>query len=158
MHRLISVAASGLWLLSGTVVPAFAQQGTGELRGRVVDQQSAVLPGVTVVAKNEASGQFREIVSGADGSFFMSALTPGSYEVTRAAVGIQEVSARRRSRGSRQDAVDRRAAAGRRHRTGNHGHRRIAAGRHDDQAARRQRADRRNSTTCRRSTATSRRI
>lgn len=52
---------------------ASAQQGTGELRGRIVDAQNAVLPGVAVIAKNEASGQFREIVSGADGSFFMSA-------------------------------------------------------------------------------------
>ena len=38
-------------------------------------------PASTVVAKNEASGQFREIVSGADGSFFMSALTPGLVRV-----------------------------------------------------------------------------
>ena len=69
--RVIVVAA---FLVASST--AFAQQGTGELRGRVVDAQSAVLPGVTVVARNEASGIFREIVSGADGSFFMSALTP----------------------------------------------------------------------------------
>src|SRR5262245_9428987 len=62
-------------------LPAHAQQGTGALRGRVVDQQKAVLPGVGVIARNEASGMFREIVSGEDGSFFMSALTPGSYQV-----------------------------------------------------------------------------
>ncbi len=55
-----------------------AQQGTGELRGRVIDAQSAVLPGVSVVARNEETGQFREVVSAADGSFFMSALRPGS--------------------------------------------------------------------------------
>ena len=69
---------------------AHAQQGTGELRGKVVDAQNAVLPGVTVVAKNEASGQFREIVSGPDGSFFMSALTPGSYEVTAQLSGFKK--------------------------------------------------------------------
>ena len=81
MHRLTSIAAValGVWLFAGG--SATAQQGTGELRGRVVDAQNAVLPGVTVVAKNEATGQFREIVSGSDGSFFMSALTPGNYEV-----------------------------------------------------------------------------
>jgi hypothetical protein len=81
MHRvgLCAAATFGVWLLAAGA--PYAQQGTGELRGRVIDAQGAVLPGVTVVAKNEASGQFREIVSGADGSFFMSALTPGSYEL-----------------------------------------------------------------------------
>jgi Carboxypeptidase regulatory-like domain len=80
MHRCsLAAAVVGVFVLSS--LPASAQQGTGELRGRVVDAQNAVLPGVTVVARNEASGIFREIVSGADGSFFMSALTPGTYEV-----------------------------------------------------------------------------
>src|SRR6185503_3007589 len=59
-----------------------AQQGTGELRGRAMDAQSAAMPGVSILAKNQATGQFREAVSGPDGSFFMSALTPGLYEVT----------------------------------------------------------------------------
>jgi Carboxypeptidase regulatory-like domain/TonB dependent receptor/TonB-dependent Receptor Plug Domain len=68
---------------------ASAQQGTGELRGRVADAQNAVLPGVAVVAKNEATGMFRESVTGGDGSFFMSALTPGSYEVTAQLSGFK---------------------------------------------------------------------
>jgi hypothetical protein len=89
VHRIVSIAATalGLWLLSDGA--AGAQQGTGELRGRVVDAQNAVLPGVSVLAKNEATGMFREIVSGADGSFFMSALTPGSYEVNAQLSGFK---------------------------------------------------------------------
>src|SRR2546426_10959033 len=92
MNRVVSafLVAVGISLL--VVGSASAQQGTGELRGRVVDAQSAVLPGVTVVAKNEASGQFREIVSGPDGSFFMSALTPGSYEITAQLAGFRSYS------------------------------------------------------------------
>src|SRR5213593_3579976 len=86
--RSITAAALGVWLLAAG--SAQAQQGTGELRGRVLDVQNAVLPGVTVVAKNEASGQFREIVTGADGSFFMSALTPGSYEVSAQLSGFKK--------------------------------------------------------------------
>src|SRR5439155_17305262 len=90
MRRVVSVSAGalGLWLV--VVGSAYAQQGTGELRGRVLDAQNAVLPGVTVVAKNEASGQFREVVSGADGTFFMSALTPGSYEVSAQLSGFKK--------------------------------------------------------------------
>src|SRR5437870_2908197 len=90
MHRLLSIAPVALGLLLVASVPSSAQQGTGELRGKVVDAQGAVLPGVTVVAKNEANGQFREIVSGPDGSFFMSALTPGSYEVTAQLSGFKK--------------------------------------------------------------------
>ena len=51
----IVAIASAVWLVPGS---RSAQQGTGELRGRVVDAQGAVLPGVAVVAKNEASGQY----------------------------------------------------------------------------------------------------
>src|SRR5881397_2391489 len=91
MHRVSAVAAVALvWLI--VVGSAAAQQGTGELRGRVMDAQNAVLPGVAVVAKNEASGQFREIVSGPDGSFFMSALTPGSYELSGELSGFKKYS------------------------------------------------------------------
>ena len=56
---------------------AFAQQGTADLRGKVVDQQGAALPGVALVARHQDSGLFRETVSGSDGSFFLSAMTPG---------------------------------------------------------------------------------
>jgi hypothetical protein len=86
--RLGIAFAVGVFLLaSGS---ARAQQGTGELRGRVIDAQGAVLPGVTVVATNEASGIFREIVSGTDGSFFMSALTPGQYELSAQLSGFKK--------------------------------------------------------------------
>src|SRR6266568_5029412 len=90
MRQVMSMFAAGIAMWLWTASPAMAQQGTGELRGRVLDQQGAVLPGVTVVAKNEASGQYREIVSGADGSFFMSALTPGSYEITAQLAGFKK--------------------------------------------------------------------
>jgi hypothetical protein len=90
MNRVVpaSLVAIGISLL--VVGSAHAQQGTGELRGKVVDAQNAVLPGVAIVATNEASGQFREIVSGADGSFFMSALTPGSYELAGELSGFKK--------------------------------------------------------------------
>jgi len=88
VRRLVVAAAIvGIWLSGGVL--SYAQQGTGELRGRILDAQGAVLPGVTVVAKNEATGQVREIVSGGDGSFFMSALTPGIYELSAQLSGFK---------------------------------------------------------------------
>ncbi|HET7694517.1 MAG TPA: carboxypeptidase regulatory-like domain-containing protein [Vicinamibacterales bacterium] len=75
-------------------VPAMAQQGTTELRGRVLDSQGGVLPGVTVVVRNQATGMFRETVSGTDGAFIASGLTPGTYEVTGELAGFKKLSRR----------------------------------------------------------------
>jgi hypothetical protein len=79
LKRLLFVLLSSLALSSD---PAFAQQGTADLRGRVIDPQGAVLPGVTIVVRHQESGLFRETVSSADGTFLMSGMTPGIYEVS----------------------------------------------------------------------------
>ena len=92
MNVLKSFGGLVLGLLLLAPVPASAQLGTGDLRGRVLDEQSAVLPGVTVIATNEASGQYRETVSSSDGTFSMSALTPGLYEVTATLSGFKKYS------------------------------------------------------------------
>jgi hypothetical protein len=75
-------------------VPALAQQGTAELRGRIVDQQSAVLPGVVVIARDQNSGMFRETVTTPDGTFFFSALRPGTYEVSAELPGFKKYTRR----------------------------------------------------------------
>jgi len=70
--------------------PVSAQLGTGDLRGRVMDPQGAFLPGATVVATNEGSGQYRETVSSTDGTFSMIALTPGNYQLTATLSGFKK--------------------------------------------------------------------
>jgi hypothetical protein len=82
------------WLLCLLAGPATAQQGTADLRGKVIDQQGAVLPGVTVVVRNQDNGLFRETVTGPDGLFLMSAMSPGVYEVTAELAGFKKYSAR----------------------------------------------------------------
>jgi hypothetical protein len=79
-------------LLVSTI--SFAQQGTADLRGRAVDQQGGVLPGVTIVVRNQDSGLFRETTTGADGTFLMSAMTPGVYEVAAELQGFKKYSQR----------------------------------------------------------------
>jgi hypothetical protein len=69
---------------------ASAQQGTTELRGRVIDPQGAVLPGVTVVVRNQETGMFRETVSGQDGTFIASGLVPGTYQVNAELTGFKK--------------------------------------------------------------------
>jgi hypothetical protein len=56
---------------------AAAQQGTTEVRGRVLDPQGSVLPGVTVIVRNQDTGMFREATSAAEGIYFISGLVPG---------------------------------------------------------------------------------
>ena len=70
--------------------PLAAQQGTTELRGRVIDGQGGILPGVTVVVRNQATGMFRETISGGDGSFIASGLTPGTYEINAELQGFKK--------------------------------------------------------------------
>src|SRR5918994_5804611 len=88
MPRRIFVSVIGLVFLG--VSAALAQQGFSELRGRVIDEQGSVLPGVPVVARHQESGLYRETVSGSDGSFFFSAMTPGVYEIAAELPGFKK--------------------------------------------------------------------
>jgi carboxypeptidase family protein/TonB-dependent receptor-like protein len=69
---------------------ANAQQGTTEVRGRVLDSQGAVLPGATVVVRNQDTGMFRETVSNADGTYFVSGIVPGMYLITAELSGFKK--------------------------------------------------------------------
>jgi hypothetical protein len=75
------------WLVA---MSASAQQGTTELRGRVIDPQGSVLPGVTVVVRNQETGMYRETVSGPDGTLIASGLVPGTYQVTAELQGFKK--------------------------------------------------------------------
>ncbi len=66
-------------LVSATGV--LAQSGTSGLFGKVTDQQSAVLPGVTVTITNAAAAITRSTVTDASGDYQFLALQPGTYSV-----------------------------------------------------------------------------
>ncbi len=88
MRRSIPVVT--LVIALGLVTPALAQQGTADLRGRVVDQHQAALPGVTILVRNQESGQFRETTSSPDGSFSLSAMIPAVYEIEATLPGFKK--------------------------------------------------------------------
>ena len=52
-----------------TAAPAFAQQTTGTIAGRVLDEQKAAVPGATVTARNDSTGFTRSEVSDAEGLY-----------------------------------------------------------------------------------------
>jgi Carboxypeptidase regulatory-like domain/TonB dependent receptor-like, beta-barrel len=86
--RLAAVALLLGWLTTPEVV---AQQGTSAIRGRVVDQQQAVLAGVTIVVTHAENGTTRETVSGPDGTYLVPALVPGPYRVTAQLQGFSRL-------------------------------------------------------------------
>ena len=90
MRRRLMLAS---WMLGSFLLaaaaPALAQQGTSEIGGRVTDEQCGVLPGVTVLVTNEGTGVFREVVSGPEGSYFVSQLVPGRYRIAAKLAGFQ---------------------------------------------------------------------
>ena len=79
---LLAAAAAILLVISPTV--ALAQSDTGVIDGRVLDESKAALPGVTVTAKNVATGFTRSTTSSNLGTYRLEFLPPGTYEVSAA--------------------------------------------------------------------------
>jgi hypothetical protein len=69
-----------------------AQQTTGSIAGRVLDQQGAAVPGVTVTAKSASTGFTRTEVSDAEGVYRLSSLPVGVYDVNAELQGFSTVS------------------------------------------------------------------
>jgi hypothetical protein len=88
MIRKLTGAATLVLLTCAT---AFAQQTTGSVTGRVVDQQGAAVPGATVTAKMPTTGFTRTEASDAEGLYRLNALPVGIYEVTAELQGFQSV-------------------------------------------------------------------
>ena len=84
------IGAAIVLLLGGADV--FAQQTTGSITGRVLDQQGAAVPGVTVTAKNTQTGFVRSETSDAEGIYRLNALPVGIYDVNADLSGFTTVS------------------------------------------------------------------
>lgn len=69
-------------------------QATGTLTGRIVDQDNAVLPGVTVNLRNTESGATRSTVTNEQGLYSVPALERGVYELTTELSGFAASSRR----------------------------------------------------------------
>jgi len=68
-----------------------AQSFRGSIRGRIVDPSGAALVGARVSAKNSATGQTRESVTGEDGAYVLAELPAGGYVVVAEATGLSPV-------------------------------------------------------------------
>jgi carboxypeptidase family protein len=70
-------------------LPAGAQNASGTLTGTVTDPSGAVVPGATVIMKNDQSGDKRKTVANNDGFFSINAVQPGDYTVTITQQGFE---------------------------------------------------------------------
>ena len=83
------VLFSGVVAIMGvTATSALAQQGRAELRGRITDESGGALPGANIVITNQNTGTVRELVTGAEGSYFAAQLIPGTFNITASLPGF----------------------------------------------------------------------
>jgi hypothetical protein len=80
----------GSWLVTGAallallLVPCFAeaQLDTGSIAGAVTDETAGALPGVSITARNTATGQMRTATTNVEGRYQVAGIPPGQYSVT----------------------------------------------------------------------------
>ena len=90
MKTLATVLAA-LCLTLAPGAPAAAQQTTGNITGRILDDQGAAVPGVTVTARNTQTGFTRTDTSDAEGIYRLTAMPVGAYDITSELQGFNRV-------------------------------------------------------------------
>ena len=91
MRRAVLLCALAVLLLPSV---SRGQQGTTEIRGRVIDEQKGVVPGAAVTLRHQDTGMFRETVTNADGTYFVTGIVPGSYELAVVLQGFKKYTRR----------------------------------------------------------------
>src|SRR5215472_1110455 len=90
-----TVRSVGLWLfavlLAGGVAGVSAQSFRGSIRGEVLDAHGLQVAGASVVARNLATSETREVTADAEGVYRFVEMPVGDYEVSAVASGFQEV-------------------------------------------------------------------
>src|SRR5438128_613404 len=80
--RGFAIAIAALFLLVMVTASAVGQQETGQITGRVVDPQDRVVPGATVTVKSVGTGAERTATADDQGTYIVTNLQPGLYDVT----------------------------------------------------------------------------
>ena len=86
------VVVAALVIGAGDIVRA--QSGTGQISGTSHDEQGGVLPGVTVLLRNQDTGVARTALTEADGRFRFAALAPGRYTLRSELSGFSTLEVR----------------------------------------------------------------
>ena len=88
IHRLRRSLATVVVACSAAAQVLGAQTTTGSIRGNITADGGAPATGVTVTATNIATGQARSNVASERGTYVLTGLVPGQYDVTFRRVGL----------------------------------------------------------------------
>jgi len=91
MYNSTRVALSSLIVILCCVASAFAQGGTGQLSGSVVDANGAVVTGASVKLTSLVTAQERETTTNDAGDFVFTLLPAGAYKLEITASGFRTV-------------------------------------------------------------------
>ncbi|MDQ2936132.1 MAG: TonB-dependent receptor [Acidobacteriota bacterium] len=87
----LSLIAVAIGALSIFPLEATAQTDQGRIAGTVTDSNGGLVPGATIVVKNDHTGEERTVMTNDVGYFIVSALRPSTYSVT---AGAKDLSAK----------------------------------------------------------------
>jgi Carboxypeptidase regulatory-like domain/TonB dependent receptor len=89
--RLLRWVATAMCLVATLSTTGFAQGEQGRFAGTVRDSSGAFVPGVTVTAKNERTGEVRTAVTNAQGYFVIAPLKPSNYTLSADLSGFAKI-------------------------------------------------------------------
>ena len=87
LYRRVALA---IVILISVPIVILAQADSGRISGTVKDQNGAIVPGATIVAKNERTGDERTTTSNVDGTYSVTNLKPSNYTLTVTASGLSQ--------------------------------------------------------------------
>src|SRR5258707_10596514 len=88
--RLLKISLT-LLVVFTLAIAAFTQTATSSLRGTVMDQKGAVIPGATVKIVNPAQGGSRETKTDDRGEYQFQQVPPATYDVIATAANVGAV-------------------------------------------------------------------
>lgn len=91
---MLSFPRASAWLslvltLTLGLLPAVAQQTESRIVGKILDPSGAAMPGATITVTSKDTGAARTEVAGADGTFTVTNLGPGAFELKAELDGFQ---------------------------------------------------------------------
>src|SRR5262245_13861129 len=82
---LVVLTFAAVFLIS---LPVQAQQDQGRIGGVVKDANGAIVPGASILVKNDRTGEERTATSTETGSYIVSGLRPSVYTITASAQNL----------------------------------------------------------------------
>src|SRR5260370_36487193 len=88
MHRKLTWGILLCLMICAAFTEAFAQTETGQITGTILDPSGAGVPNATITAKSTTTGLTRTVNSSGSGTYAVTDLLPGQYDVTANASGF----------------------------------------------------------------------